>query len=34
MVCLETMLVRIVWDVCGDLWKNDFFLDFDDASEQ
>ena len=23
-MCLETMLVRIVWNVCGDVWKNDF----------
>ena len=26
MACLETMLVRIVWDVCGDVRKNDFFM--------
>ena len=25
-MCLETMLVRVVWDVCGDVWKNDFFM--------
>ena len=31
MVCLETMLVRVVWDVCGDVWKNDFFHDFGDG---
>ena len=31
MVCLETMLVRIVRDVCGDVQKNDFFHDFDDG---
>ena len=33
-VCLETMLVGIVWDVCGDVWKNDFFLDVGDGWEQ
>src|SRR6478609_10422614 len=27
-VCLKTMLVRIVWDVCGDVRKNDFFPRF------
>ena len=26
MVCLETMLVRIVWDVCSDVWRNDFSM--------
>ena len=31
MVCLETMLVRIVWDVCSDVRKNDFFHDFGDG---
>ena len=31
MVCLETMLVRVVWDVCGDVQKNDFFNDFGDG---
>ena len=31
MVCLETMLVRIVWDVCDDVRKNDFCHDFGDG---
>ena len=30
-VCHEKMLVLIVWDVCGDVRKNDFFHDFGDG---
>ena len=26
MVCLEIMLLRVVWDACGDVWKNDFSM--------